>query len=57
MPENPTVALRLDQQGRVTAIASNLSPDLTVVITRDNDTFKAEAANKPFDTTRPPQPV
>jgi hypothetical protein len=57
MPDKPTVALRLDQQGRVTAVASNISPDLEIVITRDANTFKDEAANKPFDTTRPPQPA
>jgi hypothetical protein len=55
LPEKPTVALRLDQQGRVFAVASNISPDLEIVITRDANVFKDEAANKPFDTLRPPQ--
>ena len=60
----PTVVILLAPKGdAVMAVASNISPvpataaaanddELTVKITRKVAEFKAEAANKPFDSTR-----
>jgi hypothetical protein len=58
----PTVVILLAPKGdEVMAVASNIAPvtvtnasedPLTVVVTRRVATFRDEAANKPFDTTR-----
>ena len=53
---NPNAVILLNPEGRIEAVASNVAPDLKVVITSDRATFADEAANKPFDTTRPVQP-
>ena len=57
IPNNPTVILRMDEDGRVKAIANNISQEINVVIVRNDDLFKDEAANQPFNTNRPPDPV
>jgi len=49
---NPTVVL-LVKDGKVTATATNVAPDLNVVVVDNPEAFKAEACNKPFDSTRP----
>ena len=57
LPVNPTVVVRIDSNGQnVLAVASNIDADLKVVIVKDDASFAEEAANKPFDSTRPPQP-
>ena len=60
----PTVVILLAPKGdAVMAVASNIAPtpttdatvnddSLTVTVTRKVAEFKAEAANKPFDSTR-----
>jgi hypothetical protein len=58
----PTVVILLAPKGDdVMAVASNVAPvatnnpaedPLTVVVTRRVAEYKAEAANKPFDTSR-----
>lgn len=52
LPVNPTVAVLLNPEGKVEAIASNISDDLKVVVVKDRAAFEAEACNKPFDSTR-----
>ena len=49
---NPTVAL-LVRDGKVVATATNVAPDLKVVVTDNREAYEAEACNKPFDTLRP----
>ena len=53
---NPTAVVLTDNDGKVLATATNVAPDLNLIVTRDLAVFKAEAANKPFDTTRPVAP-
>lgn len=55
LPENPSVAILVDEQNRPCAIASNIDPDLKVVVTNDRSIFEDEAAGKPFDSSRPRQ--
>ena len=57
LPQNPTVVLRRDIFGEIVAIASNVSDDIRVILVDTDTDFKREAANQPFDTTRPVQPV
>lgn len=45
---NPTVVVRLSDPGAVVQVASNVAPDLKVVVVYDEATFEYEAANKPF---------
>ena len=53
LPVNPTVVIRLDRGGQnVVAVASNIDPELKIVLVEGDDDFKREAANKPFDSTR-----
>lgn len=53
---NPRAVILVDERNRPCAIASNVAPDLEIVVTNDRSQFEDEAANKPFDSTRPPQP-
>lgn len=53
---NPKAVILEDPQGKCIATASNVAPDLEILVTRDRAVYEQEAANKPFDTTRPPQP-
>lgn len=48
MPENPTVAILTDAQGKPLKVASNISRELKVVTTQDPAVFADEACNKPF---------
>jgi len=54
MPINPTVVIRLSRNGeKITAIASNLDPELKVVLTsEDEGEFESESAGLPFDSER-----
>lgn len=53
LPVNPTVAILLNPEGKVEAVASNIDSELKVVVVTDRAAFAAEACNKPFDSTRP----
>ena len=57
LPVNPIVVVRISIDGIVEDVATNVSPDLKVVFTLDKEWFEAEAANKPFSTTRPVEGV
>lgn len=52
---NPSVVVLVDPSGKPIATATNVAPDLEVIITNDRGEYEQEAANKPFDTTRPVQ--
>lgn len=45
---NPTVVLKQDMLGGIVAVATNIAPDLKVVIAHGDQEFDYEAANKPF---------
>ncbi len=53
LPEYPRVVIRVDSKGNVLAVASNISADLKVLTCLTDVQYKYDAANKPFDTTRP----
>lgn len=57
IPENPTVVILLNKnrEGLIEAVANNIAPELTVKVVTTVVDFNNEAANKPFDTGRPPQ--
>lgn len=55
LPQNPSVAILVDEQNRPCAIASNIDPDLKVVVTNDRSIYEDEAAGKPFESSRPRQ--
>jgi len=55
IPNNPNSVILLDPQGNQIAEANNIAPDFQVKVVRDRGEFEREAANKPFDTTRPVQ--
>lgn len=57
LPETPTVVIQQNAQGQVQNIASNISRELTVVVTRTRDAFNEESGNKPFRTDMPAQPT
>ena len=57
LPVGPNAVALVNGQYEVIAVASNISQDFTVKIVTNAASFKAEAANKTFDTTRPVQPV
>jgi hypothetical protein len=57
IPENPRVVIRVNGKGNVASVASNIAPDLTVELVREPADYQDLAANCPFDTTRPVQPV
>lgn len=57
LTENPTVVVRVSPDGKLVDVASNVSQDLKVVIVGSATAYADEAANKPFDTTRPVQPT
>ena len=53
LPINPTVVLQVSKDGKIVVrSASNIDPELKVVLVDNEYDFKAEAANKPFDSTR-----
>jgi hypothetical protein len=53
---NPRAVVLVDPQGKPIATATNVAPDLEIIITNDRGEFENEAAGMPFDTTRPPTP-
>ena len=52
LPTNPSVVILVDPGGVPIATATNVSPDLEVLIVNDRAEYEREAAGKPFDTTR-----
>ena len=50
---NPTVVIRINEDGDVLDMATNVAPDLTVEVVYTKELYKKLACNKPFDTTRP----
>lgn len=52
LTQNPKVVL-LVKKNEVAAVATNVAPDLEVVVTNTESDFKAQAAGLSFDTTRP----
>lgn len=54
--ENPNAVILMDTENKIVATASNISEDFTVKIVTERSAFVAEAANKPFNSTRLPQP-
>ena len=57
LPTNPNAVILVDTENKIVATASNISEDFIVKVVTERSAFVAEAANKPFDSTRPPQPV
>jgi hypothetical protein len=55
IPQNPTVNVLLNPEGKVEAIANNIAPlnELVVTTTTDRAVFDKQAGNKPFDSRRP----
>lgn len=53
---NPSVVILMDEQHRPCAIASNIDPNVKVVVTNDRSVFTDESAGMPFDSSRPRQP-
>jgi hypothetical protein len=52
LPEKPSVVILVDEQSRPCAIASNIDPNLNVVVTNDRSIFEDEAASKSFNSAR-----
>lgn len=49
IPQNPTVNILLNPEGKVEAIANNIDPEI-VVTTTDPAVFRDQALNKPFNS-------
>ena len=56
LPSNPNAVALVGTKGEVLAVAQNIAPDFKLKLVTDRADFEAEAANKHFDDTRPPQP-
>jgi hypothetical protein len=52
IPQNPTVNVLLNPEGKVEAIANNIAPigELIVTTTTDPAVFRDQALNKPFNS-------
>lgn len=52
MPVNPTVVVKLNAEGKVEAVASNIAPvpELEVVVTSDPEVYRDAALGKPFNS-------
>lgn len=50
---NPTIVIEVIH-GTVVNVATNVAPDLKVVVTTTPERYAEEACNKPFDTVRLP---
>lgn len=53
LTENPKAIVLVNPAGVPIATASNVSPELNIVITSDRGEFEDEAKSMPFDSTRP----
>ena len=54
LPSNPSVVILLDEWGDIEAVASNIDPDLKVVVTKNSGVYYAEVLGKSFDSFRLP---
>lgn len=52
LPVNPTVAVLL-KYGAVVAVASNISPEVTVKVVTTNEEYGEVICNLPFDSENP----
>ena len=52
IPQNPTVRILLNPEGKVEAIANNIAPigEITVTTTTDPEVFRDQALNQPFNS-------
>ncbi len=52
IPQNPTVNILLNPEGKVEAIATNVAPigEISVTTTTDPAVFRDQALNKPFNS-------
>lgn len=50
IPQNPTVNILLNPEGKVEAIANNIDPEIVVTTTTDPAVFREQALNKPFNS-------
>ena len=48
LPQNPVVLILIDEDGNPQRIASNIDPNLKVIVTTNPHEFKDESTNKPF---------
>ena len=48
LPQNPVVVVLVNEQREVVASATNVSPDLKIVTTRNAERFEQEALGKSF---------
>ena len=53
VPNNPNAVALLGTKGELLEVAQNIAPDFELKLVTDRGEFEAEAANKPFDTSRP----
>jgi hypothetical protein len=53
LTENPTLVIRINPNTlAVVDVATNIAPDVKVVVVTTATGYEAEACNKPFDTLR-----
>lgn len=52
---DPTVVVLVNENKEVIGIASNIAPDVKVLVTRNREKFDRAAANKPFVAVEPVQ--
>lgn len=45
---NPSAVVLVDAENHILGLATNVAPDLNILVTRDPAVYAAEAANKPF---------
>ena len=50
IPQNPTVVILIDENGKFVSAANNVDPELNIVITRSPEQFADETLNQPFQT-------
>lgn len=50
LPENPTVVVLVDDRKLPVAVATNVSPELNLIIANTSKAFEDEARGKPFVT-------
>jgi len=48
LTQNPKIVLLVDSNGIVVKTATNVAPDLNVVVTTSEVAFEVEASNQPF---------
>ena len=54
LPVNPIVVMQVaPDSGKVVAVATNVAPDLTVVVVENDADFKEQALGKPFNLGTP----